>query len=325
MSSETEPVTSLTEGPDHLRTGAFGPAPSPPAGVGRLATAMITPFRSDRSLDLDAAQTVADHLVTTGTDTVLVNGTTGESPTLELEEPWELLAAVQEAVGGRAHVMIGTGSNSTARTVEHTERAAAAGVDAVLVVTPYYNRPDQRGLLGHFGAVAAATALPMVVYDIPGRTGRAIDLPTFVELSQIPNIVGVKDATGDLGKAGDVMAATAGAPGGFVHWSGADEVNLPLLALGAVGVISVSAHLVGPELAEMIRSVGTDLDRARALHLACMPVHRALFAEPSPAPLKGAMNALDLPAGPVRPPLAEASKEAVEAVLAALEPLEANR
>jgi 4-hydroxy-tetrahydrodipicolinate synthase len=325
MSSDTPPAMSPATRSELTGTDAFEAAPVPPDGIGRLVTAMITPFAPDGALDLDAAQKVADHLVTTGTDTVLVNGTTGESPTLELEEPWELLAAVREAVGDRARIMIGTGSNSTARTVEHTERAGRAGADAVLVVTPYYNRPDQRGLLRHFTDVAATTDLPVVLYDIPGRTGRAIDVATFVELCQVPNIVGVKDATGDLGKAGDVMASTAGAPGGFVHWSGADEVNLPLLALGAVGVVSVSAHLLGPELAQMIRSVGTDLDRARALHLACMPVHRALFAEPSPAPLKGAMNALDLPAGPVRAPLAEASKETVEAVLAALEPLEASR
>jgi 4-hydroxy-tetrahydrodipicolinate synthase len=268
---------------------------------------------------------VADHLVSNGTDTVLVNGTTGESPTLELDEPWQLLRAVQEAVGDRANVMIGTGSNSTARTIEHTVKAQAAGADAVLVVTPYYNRPDQRGLLAHFRAVADAVELPVVLYDIPGRTGRAIDVGTFAELAQVRNIVGVKDAAGDLGKSGDVATATAGAPGGFVQWSGADEVNLPLLALGAVGIISVAAHLAGPELAAMVAAADTDPIRARALHLACMPLHRALFADPSPAPLKGAMNALGLPAGPVRPPLSEASEDTVKAVLAALEPLEANR
>jgi 4-hydroxy-tetrahydrodipicolinate synthase len=320
MSSESREIAS-----DPSAAPWVNAAPRPPAGIGRVVTAMVTPFAADRSLDLDAAQVLADHLVTTGTETVLVNGTTGESPTLEFEEPWQLIAAVREAVGDRATIMIGTGSNSTSRTVEHTARAAEAGADSVLVVTPYYNRPGQRGLVGHFTAAAAATELPVVLYDIPGRTGRAIDVATFGELSRIPNIVGVKDATADLGKAGDVMVATAGAPGGFVHWSGADEVNLPLLCLGAVGVISVSAHLVGPELAEMVDTLATDAHRARALHLACLPLHRALFVESSPAPLKGALNTLGLPAGPVRPPLSEASTEAVQAVLAALEPLEANR
>lgn len=296
-----------------------------PEGIGRVVTAMITPFADDGSLDLDGAQRVADHLVASGTDTVLVNGTTGESPTLHGEEPWQLLAVVREAVADRARVMIGTGSNSTATSVEATRHATEAGADAVLVVTPYYNRPDQRGLLRHFQSVAAATELPVLLYDIPGRTARAIECATLAELATTPNIVGVKDATGDLGKAGDVLVATAGAPGGFGLWSGADEVNLPLLSLGAVGIVSVSAHLAGPQLASMVATAATDPLLARALHLACLPLHRALFAEPSPAPLKGAMNALGLPAGPVRPPLADASKEAVEAVLMTLESLEATR
>lgn len=325
MSSETaSDVTGVLGAAEGVEPGAEY-SPRPPAGVGRVVTAMISPFTTDRELDLNAAQVVADHLVSTGTDTVLVNGTTGESPTLEYDEPWQLLHVVREAVGDRANVMIGTGSNSTARTIEHTIQAEKAGADAVLVVTPYYNRPDQRGLLAHFRAVAEAVELPVVLYDIPTRTGREIDVGTFAELAQVRNIVGVKDAANNLGKSGDVATVTAGAPGGFVLWSGADEINLPLLSLGAVGIISVSAHLAGPELAAMVAAADADPVRARALHLACMPLHRALFAESSPAPLKGAMNALGLPAGPVRPPLSEASEGAVRAVLAALEPLEASR
>jgi 4-hydroxy-tetrahydrodipicolinate synthase len=325
MSSETRSdVTGVLRAADGVEPGADH-APLPPAGIGRVVTAMVTPFTADRELDLDAAQVIADHLVRHGSDTVLVNGTTGESPTLEADEPWQLLRVVQQAVGDRVPIVIGTGSNSTARTIEHTVRAEQAGADAALVVTPYYNRPDQRGLLGHFRAVAESVELPIVLYDIPGRTGREIDVATFAELAHIPNIVGVKDAANNLGKSGDVATATAGAAGGFVQWSGADEVNLPMLSLGAVGVISVAAHLAGPELAAMVTAADTDPIRARALHLACMPLHRALFAEPSPAPLKGALNALGLPAGPVRPPLSEASEEAVKAVLAALEPLEASR
>lgn len=325
MSSETRSdVTGVLRAADGVHPGADH-APHPPDGIGRVVTAMVTPFNDERELDLDAAQVIADHLVRNGSDTVLVNGTTGESPTLELDEPWQLLRAVQEAVGDRVDVIIGTGSNSTARTVAHTIRAEQAGADAALVVTPYYNRPDQRGLLGHFRTVAEAVELPVVLYDIPGRTGREIDVATFAELAQVPNIVGVKDAANNLGKAGDVATATAGATGGFVQWSGADEINLPMLSLGAVGIISVAAHLAGPELAAMVAAADTDPIRARALHLACMPLHRALFAESSPAPLKGALNALGLPAGPVRPPLSEASEGAVQAVLAALESLEASR
>jgi 4-hydroxy-tetrahydrodipicolinate synthase len=297
-----------------------------PGGIGRVVTAMATPFTPDGSrVDLEGAGRLATHLVDHGCDTVLVNGTTGESPTLKHEDRWDLVTAVREAVGDRAAVMVGTGSNDTATAVDQTSRASAAGADAVLVVTPYYNRPSQKGLVHHLRATAAETDLPVLLYDVPSRTCRELSLATLVELSAVENIVGVKDATGDLGKAADVKVATAGAPGGFDLWSGSDEVNLPLLAVGAVGVVSVSAHLASPELAEMVDVFPTDPARALELHLRCQPLHRALFAEPSPSPLKGALNALGLPAGPVRAPLAEADPETVKAVLAAYEPIEASR
>ncbi len=299
--------------------------PSPPEGIGRVVTAMVTPFRSDGSLDLDGVAVLAEHLVTHGSDTLLVNGTTGESPTLQGEVPLEVLRVVRDTVAGRATVMLGTGSNDTAKTVTATAKAEAAGADAVLVVTPYYNRPDQRGLEAHFKAAAAATDLPMVVYDIPSRSARAVEVATHVALAEVENIVGVKDATADCGRAGDLLLSTAGAPGGYAMWSGADEVNLPLLSVGAVGVVSVASHLVGPEIAAMIAAFPTDPARARTLHLDCLPVHRALFGEPSPAPLKGALARLGLPAGPVRPPLADASPAAVDAVLAALQPVQEQR
>ncbi|MEX1178002.1 MAG: 4-hydroxy-tetrahydrodipicolinate synthase [Nitriliruptor sp.] len=294
------------------------PTRSPNPAIGRVVTAMITPFTDDGALDLDGAQRVADHLVTSGTDTVLVHGTTGESPTLIGEEPWELLRAVLEAVEGRATVMMGSGSNDTATAIRSTERATEMGADSLLVVTPYYNKPDQRGLDRHFRTVAAATPLPIVLYDIASRTGRAIEVDTLGSLAEVDNIVGVKDASGDGAKPGDVLNATAGAPGGFDIWSGADELNLAILASGGVGVVSVAAHLVGPELAEMVEVFAADPSRAQQLHLACLPLHRSLFAEPSPAPLKAAMAALGLPAGPVRLPLAEASPEVAQAVLDAL-------
>ncbi len=299
--------------------------PSPPEGIGRVVTAMVTPFTADRALDLDGVAVLAEHLLASGSDTILVNGTTGESPTLAGDEALEVLRVVRNTVAGRATVMLGTGSNDTARTVAATARAAEAGADAVLVVTPYYNRPDQRGLEAHFRAAAAATDLPMVVYDIPSRSARAIEVATHVALAEVDNIVGVKDATADCGRAADLLRATAGAPGGYAMWSGSDEVNLPLLSVGAVGIVSVASHLVGPELAAMIAAFPTDPARARELHLACLPVHRALFAEPSPAPLKGALTRLGLPAGPVRLPLAEASDAAVEALLQAYGPVQDAR
>jgi 4-hydroxy-tetrahydrodipicolinate synthase len=293
--------------------------------LGRVLTAMASPFTADGGLDLDGAARLAEHLVASGSDGIVVGGTTGESPTLRGEELWELTAAVVSAVGAHASVIVGTGSNDTERTVAATARAAAAGADGVLVVTPYYNRPSPAGLVAHLTAAAAATPLPVLLYDVPSRTARELDLATIVALAAIDNVVGLKDATGDLGKAGDVLGATAGAPGGFALWSGADEVNLPLLALGAVGVVSVSAHLVGPELAEMVAVATSDPVRARELHLLTLPVQRALFCEPSPAPLKGALAALGLPAGPVRGPLAPASPAAVDAVLTALAAVTARR
>lgn len=293
--------------------------------IGAVVTAMVSPFTADGDLDLDGAQRLARHLVETGTDTVLVNGTTGESPTLHGDAQWDLLAAVKEAVGDDGTVMVGTGSNDTARTVHNTARAAEGGADAALVVTPYYNKPQQNGLVAHFRAAAEATDLPVLLYDVPGRTVASPSVATLAELAGIPNVVGVKDATGDLGKAADVRVATQDAPGGFELWSGSDDVNLPLLALGAVGVVSVTAHLAGPEIAEMVRVFPTDPARALELHLRCQPLHRALFIEASPAPLKAALTQLGLPAGPVRGPLADASAETVKAVLGAYEAIEALR
>lgn len=290
-------------------------------GIGQLVTAMATPFSADGQLDRAGAKTLARHLIDTGTTTVLVNGTTGESPTLQGEEPWELLAIVKAAAGTDATVMMGVGSNDTAKTMHTAKHAFDAGADSLLVVSPYYNKPDQRGLLRHFMAVAEATPLPLVVYDIPGRTQAFLHVETLARLATVPHIVGVKDATGDVGKALDVAVATAEVDGGFALWSGADEVNLPLLSVGAFGVISVAAHLAGPVIAEMIRCFATNPARARALQLACMPLHRALFAEPSPAPLKAGLAYMGLPAGPVRLPLADASTAVTQRMIAVLDAL----
>ena len=282
---------------------------------GQVTTAMATPFSPDGSLDLDGAQVLARHLVETGTDCVLVAGTTGESPTLHGEEMWEVLAAVTEAVGDDGKVMVGTGSNDTRHALHLTERANEAGVDGVLVVTPYYNKPDAKGQLGHFTAVAEASDNPVLLYDIPGRTGVEIPFDVLVELAQIEQVVGVKDATGGVVKAGNLLRETAGAPGGFEVYSGADELNLPLLAVGGSGVVSVAAHLVGPQIAELCRAATADPARAGVLHRAMLPLVEALFSAPSPAPLKGALARFDLPAGPVRPPLAEADKTIIDAVV----------
>lgn len=296
-----------------------------PEAVGRVVTALATPFLPDGRLDLEGAGVLARHVVATGSEGLVLGGTTGESPTLRDEELWDLVGAVRDAVGPDVRLTVGTGTNDTSRTVERTVRAAAAGVDAALIVTPYYSRPSQAGLVAHFTAVAAATDLPVMLYDIPSRTGRELAVDTLVTLSRVENIIGVKDATARVDKAADVLLATRGAPGGFDVWSGSDEVNLPLLSLGAVGVVSVAAHLAGPEIAEMVAVHVTDPVRARELHLACMPLHRALFVDPNPGPLKAALRARGLPAGPVRMPLADADATVTAVVVDALSALEARR
>jgi len=296
-----------------------------PDAVGRVGAAMVTPFLPDGRLDAEGAGVLARHLVATGSQGIVLGGTTGESPTLRDDELWELLAAVRDAVGVSARLTVGTGTNDTSRSVERTIRATDGGADAVLVVTPYYNRPSQAGLIAHFTAVATATELPVLLYDIPSRTGREIDVDTLVTLSRVPNIIGVKDATARVDKAADVLLATRGAPGGFDLWSGSDEVNLPLLSIGAVGVVSVAAHVAGPEIAEMVAVHATDPVRARELHLACMPLHRALFLDPNPGPLKAVLRARGLPAGPVRLPLADAGEAVTARVVDALSALEAHR
>ena len=293
--------------------------------IGRVITALATPFLPDGALDLEGAGVLARHVVSTGSDGIVIGGTTGESPTLRDEELWDLVRAVREAVPDGTRIIVGTGTNDTSRSVERTRRAEDLGADGVLVVTPYYNRPSQAGLVAHFTAIAAATELPVLLYDIPARTGREIDVDTLVTLSRVPNIIGVKDAVGRIDKAADVVLATRGAPGGFDVWSGSDEVNLPLLSIGAVGVVSVAAHLAGPEIAEMVAVHTTDPVRARELHLACMPLHRALFLDPNPGPLKAALAARGLPSGPVRLPLADADEAVRGRVLEALSALEARR
>ncbi len=288
---------------------------APTSLPGRLVTAMATPFHDDGSLDLDGVQTLASHLVDHGTETVLVHGTTGESPTLRVEEAYEVLAAAKEAVGDRATLMFGSGSNATEHAMKMSARATEAGADSLLLVAPYYNRPSQRMLVQHFTAIAGATHLPVVLYDVPSRTACPIDVATTVTLSAVDNIVGIKDASGDVSKGTRLVRET---PPDFKVWCGADEVNLPYLAIGAYGFVSVASHLVGDELSEMIRIFEHDPAKAREIHLRLVPLYGALFAEPSPAPLKGAMNRLGLPAGALRPPLYAALDATVDAVLDAV-------
>jgi len=234
---------------------------------------MVSPMRPDGSLDLDGAQKLAAHLIDNGHDGLVVSGTTGESATTTDAEKDQLLRAVLEAVGDRAHVIAGVGSNNTAYSVEGAKAAATAGAHGVLVVTPYYNKPPQEGVLAHFTAVADATDLPVMLYDIPGRSGIPIHTETFLRLAQHPRIVAVKDAKGDLFASSEVMARTD------LQWySGDDDLNLPHLGQGAVGIVSVVGHVAGRQYAELVASVvAGDLHRAIAIHRQLIPAVKAVM------------------------------------------------
>ncbi len=266
-----------------------------------LMTAMATPFDEDGGLDLPAAQALAMHLVDHSTAGIVVAGTTGESPTLTGAETLELCRAVVEAVGDRAMVIAGTGKNDTAATVQLTQDAEKTGVDAIMLVSPYYNRPGQAGLEAHFRAAAAVTDLPVMLYNIPARTACEIAPQTLLRLAtEVDNVRAVKDAVGDMSKASWLAARQ---PDGFGIYSGDDKNCLPLLAVGGIGLVSVAAHLVGDDLARMIDTFPTDPGAARAIHLRLLPIFDTLFLEPSPAPLKAALTLLGLPGGAMRLPM----------------------
>lgn len=277
---------------------------------GRVLTAMVTPFTADGALDLDAAQRVATHLVDAGNDGLVISGTTGESPTTSDEEKDRLLRAVIEAVGDRAHVVAGVGTYDTAHTVELARHAEKAGVAGVLVVTPYYSKPPQAGLLAHFTAVADATELPAMLYDIPGRSGVPIATETLIELAAHPRIVAVKDAKGDLGATAQVLAATD-----LAIYSGEDALNLPLLAMGAVGVVSVVAHVCTREYVAMVAAVERgDLGEARRLNTAVLPALIGIMTRTQGAIMaKAALELLGLlTTRTTRLPLVDATEEQVE-------------
>lgn len=288
---------------------------------GRVVTAMVTPFDDQGALDLDAAATLADWLVSNGSDGLVLCGTTGESPVLTDSEEVALTRAVREAV--TVPLLLGTGSNDTAYAVEATRRSAELGVDGVLVVTPYYNRPPQAGLDAHFRAVAGATDLPVVLYDIPVRTGRKIAFETLLGLiSDVPNIVGLKDAAGDPAA---TAALIAEAPDGFEVYSGDDALTLPLLAVGAVGVISVASHWVGRQMSEMIAAFDRgEVRTAARINAGLIPSYRFESSDeaPNPIPTKAMLRVLGLKVGQCRPPLGPAPdglEERAREILAGLD------
>jgi 4-hydroxy-tetrahydrodipicolinate synthase len=274
------------------------------APFGRRLTAMITPMSPDGAVAFDGAARLAAYLVDDMRNEGLVlNGTTGEAPTTTDEEKARLIKVVLEAVGDRAKVVAGVGTNITAHTIELARQAERAGASGLLVVTPYYNKPAQDALAAHFSAIADSTGLPMLIYDIPGRTATAVATDTLVKLAGHPRIVGVKDAKGDPAGTSAVLARTD-----LVYYSGDDAVNLPWLALGAVGWISVTGHVVGDRLAEMLEAftAGRNAD-ARRIHQEVLPVNVGLFRNQAAVMTKAALDLLGLPGGGVRGPLLPAN------------------
>jgi len=284
--------------------------PVPPVGpIGVVLTAMATPFDRDGDLDVIGTQRLAGYLVDSlGNDGLVVNGTTGESATTTDDEKAAVIRAVKEAVGDRARVIAGVGTSDTAHSVHLAREAAAAGADGLLVVTPYYNRPPQEGLIHHFRAVADATELPVITYDIPKRTGVAIEVETLVRLADHPRIVANKDAKGDLESAQWAMARCD-----LGWYSGDDMLNLPLLAVGANGFISVVGHLVADRIRAMAQAFhGGDVCEAVGINRALLPVYTGIFRTQGAILTKAALNLKGLPAGPVRSPLIDATASQIE-------------
>ena len=286
------------------------------APFGAVITAMITPFGSDGAVDFDQFHRLCRFLISHGSDGLLVSGTTGESPTLTAAEKLALYAAAVDAVGGKAPVIAGTGTYDTRASVEASKAAADHGVDAILAVTPYYSKPSQRMLIAHFNAIADATELPVIVYNIPGRTSCLVEIPTLVELARHPRIVATKDAVGDIGFS---TRARQRLPEGFAIYSGDDSMTLPMMSVGGCGVISVASHLVGNQIKAMVSAAAAgDLPEATRLHDQLMPTFEGCFIEPNPVPLKGAMAALWEPMGAPRLPLLPALDDTTTALVAAV-------
>ncbi|MBE9034586.1 4-hydroxy-tetrahydrodipicolinate synthase [aff. Roholtiella sp. LEGE 12411] len=271
---------------------------------GRVLTAMITPFKADGSVNYDVAAELAAHLVSNGTDTLVVCGTTGESPTLSWDEEYQLFVEVLQSVAGKAKVIAGCGSNCTKEAIAATQKAAKIGVHGSLQVVPYYNKPPQAGLEMHFQAIAQACPdLPLLLYNIPGRTGQNLQPETVARLAKVNNIVGIKESTGNIDQASEIRRLT---PKEFQIYSGDDYMTLPLLAIGAKGVVSVASHLVGNQLQQMIQAFSAGkIEVATDIHLQLFPLFKALFLTSNPIPVKKALKLRGWEVGSTRPPLCE--------------------
>ena len=267
---------------------------------GKVVTAMVTPFKEDFSVDYEAFEKLADYLLKNGTDTLLVCGTTGESPTLTKEEKLQLFTKAVALAKGKGKVMAGTGSNNTYESIGVTKAAEKTGVDGCLLVTPYYNKPPQEGLYQHFSEIARNTLLDAMIYNVPGRTGTIIEPETMARLSEIANINSLKDAGGNL----DKTSETKNLAPHLQIYSGDDSLTLPMLSVGGVGVVSVASHVIGNDINEMVTAfTNGNIQKAQAIHLKRFPLFKGLFFTSNPIPVKAALNYMGLKTGGLRPPL----------------------
>lgn len=296
---------------------AAAAAPAGAAELGRVLTAMITPFHPDGSVHTEAAGRLAAALLASGSDGVVLSGTTGECPALSIEEQIALWRGVRQAVGPGPVIVAGASTNSTSESLEMVEAGAAAGMTALMLTVPYYNKPPQEGMFRHFRALAAATPLPCVLYNIPSRTAVNMTAETTLRLArEVPNIVGVKEASGDLAQVGAVID---GAPAGFRVWAGDDAAAVDIVTRGGWGVVSVAAHLVGDQVAELVALAASGrVAEARALEQRLAPLFAALFVETNPIPVKYALGALGFPAGEPRLPLVPPAAALAERIRAEL-------
>ncbi len=290
---------------------------------GYLMTAMVTPFTKENALDVNGIRTLINHLANNGTDTVVIHGTTGEAPTLTVEEKQTLLSvAVAEAVNAKIKVIAGIGANSTQQGVQMAQAAEQAGADGLMVVVPYYNKPSQEGIYQHIAQVAQSTPLPVMLYNVPGRTGADMSAETALRLAAIDQVFAIKEASGNIDKVTEILRL---APEGFSVYSGDDSLTLPMMAVGAKGVVSVASHIVGRQMKQMIDAFATGEPLlAASINHKLFPVMKAMFMAPSPAPVKEALVHYGLPGGAVRLPLVglnEEEKNELQAVLESFLPI----
>jgi len=286
---------------------------------GKVATAMVTPFDHKGNIDFEKTTQLINYLISNGSDALVIAGTTGESPTLSTEEKLALFRHSVKVVDGRVPVVAGTGSNNTYTSIELTKKAEEIGVDAIMIVAPYYNKPNQEGLYQHFKTIAESTELPVMLYNIPGRSVINMSVDTIVRLAELPNVVALKDASGDLDAMTAIIAQTSD---DFALYSGDDGLTLPVLAIGGTGIISVASHVIGNEMQEMVKlyESGNPKEAAK-IHQRIVPVMKSLFAAPSPTPVKTALQLKGLDVGSVRLPLVPLTEEERQTLVSTLNTL----